>query len=149
VVCDSGIEGCRGKKRLLYGVDGRPEVLPDWISYKQQANETDIRRILNTCTVFLYTSNEEGYGLPGLEAMACGCVLLSTDCIGVREYGVAGENCLIFPIQDKTAMLCNCRKIFWDEALRKQLSDNGRKTAQSLDLTKQAKKFSEIIQGLI
>ena len=33
--------------------------------------------------------------MPGLEAMASGCLLVSTDNKGIHEYGVHGSNCFI------------------------------------------------------
>lgn len=41
---------------------------------------------MNHARVFLCTSRQEGFGLTGLESIFCGCVLVTTDCRGIREY---------------------------------------------------------------
>lgn len=38
---------------------------------------------------------EEGFYLPGLEAMASGCVTITLDCIGNRGFARASRNCLM------------------------------------------------------
>ena len=39
----------------------------------------------------------EGFYLPALEAMACGCVVVTLDCVGNRSFCRDGANCLIAP----------------------------------------------------
>lgn len=46
----------------------------------------DISNFYNSCNIFIFGSFEEGFGLPPLEAMASGCVILSSDCGGVRTF---------------------------------------------------------------
>ena len=38
---------------------------------------------------------EEGFYLPALEAMAAGCVVVTTDCIGNRSFCLPARNCLV------------------------------------------------------
>ena len=62
--------------------------LPSNISSKHIIPETsqDISNFYNECNLFIFGSYEEGFGLPPLEAMASGCVILSSDCGGVRTF---------------------------------------------------------------
>ena len=39
----------------------------------------------------------QGYGLPGAECMACGALLISTQCRGVDEYATHGLNAWVVP----------------------------------------------------
>ncbi len=39
----------------------------------------------------------EGFYLPALEAMACGCVTVTLDCVGNRGFCRDGENCIVAP----------------------------------------------------
>jgi len=52
--------------------------------------------LLNKSRFFIYPSRSEGFGLPPLEAMACGCVVIAADCGGIREYGKDGNNIIFF-----------------------------------------------------
>ncbi len=62
--------------------------LPSNINSKHIAPKTseDISNFYNSCNIFIFGSYEEGFGLPPLEAMASGCVVLSSDCGGVRSF---------------------------------------------------------------
>lgn len=74
----------------MFGISERPSELPEWISYTYKAKEKDLLEIYNKCSIFLCTSLSEGFGLTGAESMFCGCALVTTDTLGVREY--ANEN---------------------------------------------------------
>ena len=45
--------------------------------------------------VYIEPSEFQGFGLPGLEALACGAFLISTDNKGIHEYGTDNVDCLI------------------------------------------------------
>ena len=47
--------------------------------------------MLREAAVLVLPSWEEGLGLPGIEALACGAALASTDTKGGRDYALAGE----------------------------------------------------------
>jgi glycosyltransferase involved in cell wall biosynthesis len=62
--------------------------LPSNINFQYIIPKTsdDISSFYNCCNIFIFGSYEEGFGLPPLEAMASGCVILSSDCGGVRTF---------------------------------------------------------------
>ena len=45
--------------------------------------------------VLLSTSRSEGFFLPGLEAMAAGCLLVSTNSFGILDYAKNNSNCIL------------------------------------------------------
>ncbi len=50
-----------------------------------------------SCDLFVSASWREGFGLPPLEAMACGTPVIMTDSGGVMEYAQPGLNALVVP----------------------------------------------------
>jgi glycosyltransferase involved in cell wall biosynthesis len=48
----------------------------DWILWEQEMGDADLPTFYSTCDVFVYCSDYEGFGLPPLEALACGTVPL-------------------------------------------------------------------------
>ncbi len=58
-------------------------------------DEADVARLLKRAGIFLATAEGEWFGLPALEAMAAGCVVLSVPVRGGMEYLRDGENCLL------------------------------------------------------
>ncbi len=87
-----------GLGAACYGTGPRPAALPAWAEYEQLPDRGRLRRLYNSCSIFLQASREEGWGLPANEAMACGCALVTYDTGGSREYAFDGETaCVVAP----------------------------------------------------
>lgn len=119
--------------------------IPNWCEYYFNVSQNDVSKINNRSQVFLCTSIEEGFGLPGLEAMACGCAVVSTAYEGIFEYAIDRENALLSPIKDVDAMINNVIMLFENDELRKKIVDNGMKTAKERSFKKAADEFENII----
>lgn len=66
----------------------------DHVSLKPTTVE-EIADFYRSLDVFIYMSKSEGFALPPLEAMACGCLVLLCDCGGCNDYAINNVNCLI------------------------------------------------------
>ena len=118
-----------------------PADLPRSCRYVYNATPEQVAQINNSAAVFLCSSIQEGFGLPGLEAMACGCALVSSDYLGVHEYAQDGINALIVPAQDAQALANAVSCLFEDEALRIKIAQGGLETAAQHTMTEAAQKF--------
>lgn len=78
-----------------FGATDRPAGLPGWVTYERLPDGPALRRLYNSCSIFLQASRQEGWGLPGHEAMACGCALVTYDNGGSREYARDGETAVV------------------------------------------------------
>lgn len=78
--------------------------------------------------VFAIPSRQEGFGIVGIEAMACGVPVVSTRCGGPEDYVVPGETGYLVP-HEPEAMARDLLRIVGDRALRQRLSDNARALA--------------------
>ena len=56
------------------------------------ANEREVAHLMKSCECYLATSVGEWFGLPALEAMAAGCVVLSVPVVGGTDYFEHGVN---------------------------------------------------------
>ncbi len=63
-------------------------------------NDIEIAKYYNKSKIFISPSWWEGFGLPPLEAMASGCLVLSSKSGGVDEFLEENQNCLMFTPQD-------------------------------------------------
>lgn len=129
---------------LFYSVDQKSNEVPEWVKFYRKASEDQVCEILNRASVFLCTSEYEGFGLPGLEAMACGCIFVTTDCKGIREYA-NDSNALISEIGDACQMEKNIIRVFEDKKLRNTLRVQSEKTARSFNITHKEKAFYQAL----
>ena len=65
---------------------------------------SELPDLLQQGSVFLQASLEEGLGLAGLEAMACGLPVVSTATVGSSQYVVDGENGFLVELGPSAAM---------------------------------------------
>lgn len=99
---------------------------PDWMTfYWNPPVERLVGEIYNRARIFVCPSWSEGFGLPGAEAMACGCALVSTDCGGVREYACHEVNALLSPPREPQALAANLLRLLEDDGLRLRLAAAG------------------------
>ena len=124
----------------------RPDSLPGWCNFYENIPTQKVAELNNRYQVFMCTSIDEGFGLPGLEAMACGCALVSTSYKGVLEYAIDGKNALLSPPRDIDAMVRNVEKLFEDVNLRNMIAENGIKTGHERSLEKSAQKFEQVLR---
>jgi glycosyltransferase involved in cell wall biosynthesis len=96
----------------------------------------DIPRVYSSASVFVSSSWYEGFGLPGLEAMACGVPVVTTDSGGVREYAINEETALVVPPRDPRALADAVIRVLGDESLRRKLIKNGLAKAAEFDWEK-------------
>jgi glycosyltransferase involved in cell wall biosynthesis len=85
------------------------------------------------CDLFVFSSRGEGFGLPALEAMACGCTLITTDSGGVRQFARDSENCLMTPPNDPPALVRAIETLVRDPERRHQLAEAGLHTSRAYD----------------
>lgn len=104
----------------LFGYPEKPKNWPEWIHYTHKATPEQVADVLNQSRAFLCPSRQEGFGLTGLESIFCGCVLVTTDCYGIREYADEDNSCMC-RIDDEDSMYSNVCSLFEnDEICRKK-----------------------------
>lgn len=151
--CEYAIAVIR-KLRVLYpdlqvnvvSSEKKPENLPSFCNFYENITAEEVAEINNRSEIFICTSIDEGFGLPGLEAVACGCALVSTRYRGVLEYAVDGENALLSSVRDVDGMVSNVRILFEDESLLKKITTNGIQTGMEHSLDKSKMKFVRTIE---
>jgi glycosyltransferase involved in cell wall biosynthesis len=95
--------------------------------------------------VFIFPSLVEGFGLPPLEAMASGTVVISSTCGGVSEY-LDSENALLFSPGDKEMLKQILISIIEGEINLESFSEKGLKTATKFTLENTLSRYKEIVE---
>lgn len=103
--------------------------VPFSFTIKYPENDYDVVECMQNCDIFVSASHLEGFGLPGLEAMACGAALITTNSGGVTQYATDGINSLIIKVGDVEALIIAIEKLLDNPGLLKKLSDAGLATS--------------------
>jgi glycosyltransferase involved in cell wall biosynthesis len=90
-------------------------------------SEEELLLLYNACGLFAYPSLYEGFGLPVIEAMACGTPVACSNTTSIPE--VAGQVAIYFDPESVEEMADAIGRGLTDETLRKELARKGRERA--------------------
>ena len=90
--------------------------------------DEDLPKLYRTATAFVYPSLFEGFGLPPVEAMACGTPVITSNNSSLPE--VVGGAALLIDACDERALAEALLQIVEDQPLRARLREQGIKQAQ-------------------
>jgi glycosyltransferase involved in cell wall biosynthesis len=97
-------------------------VFPGFVS------EGQLRWLYENCEAYVFPSLSEGFGLPGLEAMAHGAPVVSSNATCLSE--IYGEAAHYFDPLDVQSMSDAINEVLTDKQLRESLVEKGRKRVQ-------------------
>lgn len=121
---------CVGHRRPWKGMDmlraaANRAGLPLETYYEKNLTQERLAAEYCRAEIFLVGSPVEGFGQPGLEALACGVPLITTDNGGCREYATHEVTALVVPPGDAEAMAEGIGRLRRDVDLRDELRENG------------------------
>jgi glycosyltransferase involved in cell wall biosynthesis len=105
------------------------EIKFDYTFFENPDDDT-LAELYSSADIFAFPSHIEGYGLPPLEAMACGTPVVTTDCLGVRDFVIDGENALMTHPKDPSAFSKAILRLLSDKDLYEKIKENGLETAK-------------------
>jgi glycosyltransferase involved in cell wall biosynthesis len=106
-----------------------PEELRELVRFVGQVNDSgQLIELYKKASLFMFPSNYESSGLPPIEAMACGCPVVTSDIPALRERcGDAAVYCDPYNTADIAGQI---ERLLEDEAQLATLSTKGRERAQ-------------------
>jgi len=90
---------------------------PGWIAHG------DLPAVYSSAAVFAFPSLYEGFGIPLIEAMACGCPIVTADTCAPPEV-LNGSGCLVNPL-DVDDIAAGIKKVLCDSSLREEMIAKG------------------------
>lgn len=96
---------------------------PSSIEWTEYLSDEELVRTLQRCAAFVYPSFSEGFGLPPLEAMACGAPVLSSNAASLVE--VIGNNEFCFDPLNVSELSSKLERLLTDEVFFKRCIENG------------------------
>lgn len=104
----------------------------------------DLPAIYNLGELFVFPSLYEGFGLPVIEAMACGTPVITANSSSLGE--VAGDAAITVDPSSTDALAHAIRSLAMDEARRRDLSERGWHRSRSFSWTQTAKEMLAVYQ---
>ncbi|MDB5056113.1 MAG: glycosyltransferase family 4 protein [Bacilli bacterium] len=101
-----------------------------------------IGKLYKGAQLYVSGSHYEAFSLPGLEAMACACPVVTTANTGVQEYAIDGYNSLFAEIGNSTDLANQMIKVLASEQVKNDLIKNGLATAEKY-------KWSQIVPRIL
>ncbi len=117
------------RKKLMDVI--REEGLQDDVTIIDYVSEDDLPLFYNLADLFVFPSSYEGFGLPPLEAMACGCPVITSDASVFLEVG--GEASLKAHVGDDEDLAHQMENVLENEALASRLRERGLERAREFD----------------
>lgn len=112
------------------------------IVYAGQISDTQLKTYYENAKAYVMPSFEEGFGIPILEAMSCGCPVVSSNRGSLPEVG--GDAALYFDPYDINDMVKKISSVLDDEKIRQKLIEKGLKRYKQFSWRKLAKKTLEV-----
>jgi len=136
-----------GKKGWLYEETFRQveELGLEWkVVFTDYAPEGDLPALLSGASLFVFPSLYEGFGLPVLEAMACGTPVVCSNVSSLPE--VAGEAAILVDPLDVEELATAMERVLGDEELRAELTERGFEQARRFSWEKCARQTLDVLE---
>jgi glycosyltransferase involved in cell wall biosynthesis len=121
--------------------------IEQYVTIKQYVSNQDLKYIYNGAILFLFLSTRESFGIPVLEAMACGTPVLTSTLSSLPE--VAGDAAVFIDPFNTSEISENIKSILSDEYLRKELIQKGLKRSKDFNWKRTAEKWLFTYQSVM
>lgn len=119
--------------------------LRDKVRHLRGIFDEQLAHLYHAAGVLVTPSKYEGFGLPALEAMHCGCPVIVSNISSLPE--VVGEAGILLPPDDETAWAEVMARVLLDAELREEMVENGRLQAATFTWQKTAEMTLELYKG--
>ena len=118
--------------------------LDGYVSFKDCSRDTDLADLYRGAVGFLFPSLYEGFGLPPMEAMACGVPVLTSNVCAIPE--IVGDAAVLVDPLNAEAIAEGIRQIVKDQTLRRELQRKGIERARRFSWDVTARRVWEVLQ---
>lgn len=111
------------------------------------AEHDEIVLAYNACEMLVYPSSYEGFGMPVLEAMACGVPVIALDNTAFPEF--AGGVAMLLPDAKPDTLAEGMLKVIRDPAIRAQMAQTGPQRAAAYDWHLVTRMYLDLLLELV
>ncbi len=121
--------------------------LEGMVHFTGYVSQEDLPLVYNLSSLFVYPTLYEGFGLPALEAMACGVPVITTDVSSLPE--IVGEAGILVPVNNVEALYGAMIAVLGDEDLRRKMINKGILRAAKFTWKQTAKLTFQVYQQVM
>jgi glycosyltransferase involved in cell wall biosynthesis len=121
--------------------------LQDQVRFTGYVEDADLPALYSAAEAFIYPSFYEGFGLPPLEAMACGAPVITSDVSSLPE--VVGKAGLTHAPNDARALTEAMAKLLGDETAREHFKREGLKQAAKFSWDRAARETQAVYDEVL
>lgn len=138
------LAGSNPPKSTLNSIAGE---FHDKISYLGYVPDSELGSLYAAADVFMYPSEYEGFGLPIIEAMACGTPVITSNKSSLPEVG--GEAAVALDPSDLSTLSAAIRRMCEDDEFRKTMQDASLRRAQNMRWDQTARETVRVYHELL
>lgn len=135
------VAGAQGASLVFAGV--KFDRLPPRVHFTGYVDQAELPVLYSGALAFVYPSLYEGFGLPPLEAMACGTPVVTSDGTSLSE--VVGDAAVVVDPYNVESITEGMRRVVTDNELRTRLIQAGRVRAASLTWDRTAQLTRQVL----
>jgi len=129
---------------ILCGDAGWRTHVPDGVEVTGYVSRERLRELYRHTRAFVYPSRYEGFGIPPLEAMACGAPVIATRTGAIPEYAEGAA--LVIAPGDRDALRDALVRVLGDALLRSELRARGQERARLFGWDRGARTMAELLR---
>jgi glycosyltransferase involved in cell wall biosynthesis len=131
----------------IFGARRRASAIPRHI-YSRLPTLEQVRSIYSRSLVWFLGSRSEGFPAPVLEAMACGCAVVATDCGGPRDIIQDGDNGFLVGVGNVDEIVNRVERLLDDTQLRDSFTEKGRATVAQFSWESSIDKMERVLDSV-
>lgn len=142
----AGYSGGKNYRRDMINIIKELKLTKKVIIVSKEIDERDLSKYYSNAELFLYPSLQEGFGMPIMESMACGCPVVTSDMPPMNE--IALEQILVDP-NNHNDIANGMNSILSNNKNRLKIKERGINRSRSFDWKISANKILKIYKKLI
>ncbi|EIV2912812.1 MULTISPECIES: glycosyltransferase family 4 protein [Serratia] len=141
------VVGDRNHANLSFDSDKFDELNASRVKFLGRVDDNSLSELYRNAVAFVFPSLYEGFGIPPIEAQACGCPVISSNAASMPE--VLQDSAFFFSPESNAELYSAMELLMLDKNLREELVASGRENARRFSWSKSAEKLNSLLDSII